>query len=511
MPMERTSMRKIREVLRLKFEEKLSNSKIAISCNISRESVRKYLMRAEQIRLSWPLAADITDTNLEQKLFPTEFLAPSTPLPDWSIVHQELKQKGVTLWLLWEEHKAIYPDSIQYTRFCQLYRQFRDKLHPIMRQIHKAGEKLFVDFSGLTLNWIDKNTGEIHKAEIFVAVLGASNYTYVEALPNQSLPSWISAHVKALEFIGSVPGIIVPDNLKAAITKPHYYDPDINISYQEFACHYNTAIVPARVAKPRDKSKVEVGVQGIERRILALLRHQTFFSVVEINIAIQPLLKAYNEKSFQQLSGSRLSQFQSIDLPALRALPIQRYVYAEWKNATVHIDYHVAFEKHYYSVPHIYIKKTILLRITQTSIECFYKNQRIASHHRSFRPGHTTLLDHMPKSHQAHCEWTSERLLQWARTIGSATEELIQAVIDSRPIPQQSYRACLGILRLGTRYSEIRLENAAKRALLIGAIRYQSVESILKKGLDQQPLPKNELKSSTTHLHNNIRGADYYH
>ena len=511
MPMERISMRKIREVLRLKYTANLSNSQIGTSCNLSKECVRKYVKRAEKAGLSWPLPEEMDDLTLEGLLFKAEYRPPHMPTPDWKVVYQEMKKKGVTLVLLWEEYKQIYPDGLQYSRFCELYRNFRSKLHPTMRQTHKAGEKLFVDFSGLTVPWVDKLTGEIYKAEIFVAVLGASNYTYVEALDSQSLPCWIETHVRALEFIGGVPSAIIPDNLKAGVTKAHYYDPDVNITYQDFACHYSIAIVPARANSPKDKAKAEVGVQGIQRRILAPLRHHTFFSVAEINRAIAPLLEAYNKRPFKDLPGSRLSQFLHLDKPALRPLPTERYHYAEWKQAKVNIDYHVAFEKHFYSVPHTYIKEVVTLRITTTTIECYYQNQRIASHLRSFRPGHTTIKDHMPKAHQAHIEWTPERLINWAKEIGPSTEKLIQEVIQSRQIPQQSFRACLGILRLGKRYSEQRLENAAKRALVIGATRYQSIESILKRGLDQQPLPAVEPKSTTPSSHTNVRGANYYY
>ncbi|MGE0207497.1 MAG: IS21 family transposase [Candidatus Babeliales bacterium] len=508
--MERTSMRKIREVLRLKYESNLSNSKIALSCNLSRESVRNYLARAEQAGLIWPLPEEMDDQLLEQRLFPTEYLSFHELLPDWLKVHEELKKKGVTRWLLWEEYKANYPDGIQYSRFCQLYRAFKNTLQPVMRQTHKAGEKLFVDFSGLTVPWVDKNTGEIHQAEIFVAVLGASNYTYIEAFLDQSLPSWIKAHVNSMEFLGGVPSMIVPDNLKAAVTKAHRYDPGINQTYQDFACHYGTAVIPTRAAAPRDKAKVEVGVQIVERCILAPLRHHTFFSVAEINVAIKPLLKAFNERPFQKLIGSRLSQFETIDKPALQALPLKRYQYAQWKNATVNIDYHIALDKHYYSVPYTYIKKVIAVRITQTSVECFYKNRRIAHHRRAFHLGHTTQKEHMPKAHQDYCEWTPERLAQWAKKIGPATAELIDAVIASRAIPQQAYRACLGILRLGKRFNETRLESAAKRALALGALRYQSIESILKNGLEQQPLPVSSFKPIVAEKHEHIRGANYY-
>lgn len=511
MTMERISMRKIREVLRLKYTANLSNSQIGTSCNLSKECVRKYLKRAEKAGLSWPLPEEMDDLALEGLLFKAEYRPPHIPAPDWQIVHQEMKKKGVTLVLLWEEYKQIYPQGYQYSRFSELYRNFRAKLHPTMRQTHKAGEKLFVDFSGLTVPWVDKLTGEIYKAEIFVAVLGASNYTYVEALDAQSLPCWIEAHVRALEFIGGVPSAVIPDNLKAGVTKAHYYDPDVNITYQDFACHYNIAIIPARANSPKDKAKAEVGVQGIQRRILAPLRHHSFFSVAEINRAIAPLLEEYNKRPFKDLPGSRLSQFLELDKPALRPLPTERYHYAEWKQAKVNIDYHVAFEKHFYSVPHRYIKEVVTLRITRVTVECYYQNQRIASHLRSFRPGHTTIKDHMPKSHQAHIEWTPERLTNWAKKIGPSTEKLIQSVILSRTIPEQSFRACLGILRLGKRFGEYRLENAAKRALIIGATRYQSIESILKRGLDQQPLPAADLKPTIPNSHTNVRGANYYY
>lgn len=511
MPMERISMRKIREILRLKHVANLSNSQIALSCNLSRESVRKYLKRAEKAGLSWPLPEEMNDLTLEGLLFKDVNPIPYAPVPDWQVVHQELKKKGVTLFLLWEEYKQIHPSGYQYSRFCELYRHFRSKLHPTMRQTHKGGENLFVDFSGLTVPRVDKVTGEVFEAEIFVAALGASNFTYIEALEDQSLPCWIEAHVRALEFIGGVPIAATPDNIKAGVTKAHYYDPDINRAYQDFACHYGIAILPARVRKPKDKSKVEVGVQGIQRRILAPLRHHTFFSVADINRAIAPLLEAYNKRPFQDLPGSRLSQFLEVDKPALRPLPTERYQYADWKQVRVNIDYHVAFEKHFYSVPHTYIKDVITLRVTTTTVECYYQNQRIASHVRSFRPGHTTVREHMPKSHQAYAEWTPERLTNWARKIGPFTEQLIHAVIQSRDIPQQGFRACLGILRLAKQYGEARLENAAKRALAIGATRCQSIESILKRGLDQQPLASIEPKSTIPSSHMNVRGANYYH
>jgi len=512
MPMERTSMRNIREVLRLHHDHHLSQSQIAQSCAISRESVRKYLHRAKAAQLSWPLPAELDDEKLETRLFPSGSIKTSdTSYPDWSRVHQQLKKKGVTLLLLWEEHRAVHPHSASYSRFCEHYRNFLATLEPVMRQHHVAGEKLFVDFSGLTLDWIEPSTGEILIAQIFVAVLGASNYTYVEALPDQSLPSWIGAHVRAFEFFGGVPSIVVPDNLKAGVTKAHYYDPDINLTYQEMACHYGIAVVPTRVRAPKDKAKVEVGVQGIERRILAVLREHTFMSIADINTAIAPLLSAYNERPFQKLEGSRRSQFLSIDKPALKALPLHAYEYATWCKATVAPDYHVAFEKHYYSVPYTYLKKMVEVRISTNSVEVFYKNKRIAAHPRSMTGGHTTVKEHMPKRHQAYVEWTPQRLINWASQIGINTAEFITRVIDSRPLPQQAFRACLGTLRLGDKYSKERLEKACARALQLNTLRYQHIESTLRNGLEEQPLPTHVEQPFLPCAHENVRGAEYYH
>lgn len=513
MPMERLTMRKIREVLRLKFECHLSNSKIALSCNISRESVRKYLARAHQANLTWPLPLPdkLDDEKLEQLLFPYEFQPPKMSLPDLQWVHQELKKPGVTRWLLWEEYRANHANGIGYSQFCDLYRQFKQTLEPSMRQMHKAGEKLFVDYAGMTLPWINKHTGEVFDAVIFVAVMGASNYTYVEAARTQSLPDWIGAHVRTFQFLGGVPQILVPDNLKSGVTSAHLYEPEINFTYQDMANHYGIAIIPTRAGKPKDKAKVEVGVQGIEQQILAKLRNHTFFSVEEINAAIKPLLKEYNDKLFQKMPGSRLSEFNTIDKPAIKALPLHAYEYAQWRKARAGIDYHVAFEYHYYSVPHQYIKHELDLRITQTLIQCFYKSKLIAVHARSYKKGHTTVKEHMPKHHQAYAEWTPERLLHWAKQNGAQTEKLIHAMLLSRAVPQQAFRACLGVLRLGKNYGVHRLEKACARALALGAITYKSIESILKHGLEEKPLPFSDNLKSKPISHDNLRGEDYYH
>lgn len=513
MPMERLSMRKIKEVLRLKYECQLSNVKIASSCQISREAVRKYLLRANKAQLNWPLPLDLDDEAIERLLFPSEFIDKKKPQPNWSDVHNELKKKGVTLWLLWDEYRAGREgDGLGYSRFCFLYRDYQSNIDIPMRQTHKAGEKLFIDYAGLTVPWTDQTTGEVHQAEIFVTTLGASNYTYVEAMRTQSLPDWINGHIHAFEFMGGVTEILVPDNLKSGVSKAHIYEPDINPTYQDMANHYGVAIIPARVRKPQDKAKVETGVKHVEQRILAPLRHRTFFSIAEINQAIRELLESYNKKPFQQMPGSRHSQFMELEKAYLRPLPNYRYDYAEWKKVKAGIDYHIAFDNHYYSVPFRYRKLELHLKITRTILECFYKGQSIAVHKRSYGKGHTTTKEHMPKKHQAYIEWTPERIIHWAKSHGEHTATLIKIMIESRPHPQQAFRACLGILRLGRHYGKSRIENAAKRAVAIGSCSYKSMESILKHRLDEKPLnPPKDSYASKIIPHENIRGGDYYH
>lgn len=507
MPAERMNMRKIREVLRLKYASGLSNRQIATSCKLGRTSVRRYLEKAAQAGLNWPLPEELDDAALELLLYPSE--SKLCYVLDFQNIYLELKRKGVTLYLLWEDYKAITPEGLGYTRFCQLYREFKKQLNPVMRQNHKAGEKVFVDYAGLTIGYVNRETGEIFQAQIFVGVLGASNYTFTEATRSQSLPDWIGSHVRMFTFFGGVPEVLVPDNLKSGVSKAHHYDPEINPTYQDLANHYGIAVIPARAGKPRDKAKVEVGVQGVERRILAKLRDQTFFSITEINAAIKQLLEEYNSAPFQKLQGSRLSQFVEIDKPELKPLPKYNYTYAEWKKARSGIDYHIEFAQHYYSVPYKYSKQQLDLRISSKLLECFYKSKLIAVHQRSYQKGYTTIKDHMPKRHQEYAEWTPERLINWAKKTGVQTAALIQAMINSRPHPYQAFRACLGVMRLGKNYGEDRLEKASARALALGAFSYRSLESILQKGLEQLPLPTVE-DSAPTPAHDNIRGSNYY-
>lgn len=515
MAKEKLSMRKIKEIFRLKWEHHLSNRKIAKSCFTSHSTVADYLSKAQEAGLSWPLIKDLDDEAIEKKLFPAKL--PQHPskrqMPSMVYLHNELKKKKVTLQLLWYEYKQENPDGYQYSQFCERYRQWAQKLDTPLRQRHKAGEKLFIDYAGQTIPIVDPSTGEIWEAQLFIAALGASNYAFAEATPSQNLPSWIRSHVHAFEFFQGVPEILVPDNLKAGVTTPSLYEPDINPTYQDLAQHYGTTVIPARPAKPRDKAKVESAVLFAERWILAALRNHTFFSLSELNQAIAQKLKELNEKPMQKLDASRIELFEKIDKPALKPLPLQPYEYAEWKKARVNIDYHVEVLFHFYSVPYQLIKKQLDVRITATTIEVFFKNKRVASHLKShLKRGFTTCPEHMPLAHQKYLEWTPSRIIQWAAKNGPHTEKLITHVLESRSHPQQGFRSCLGIMRLAKRYSPQRLERACARALLIRAYSFKSIESILKKGLDQQ---ESLFDQDTEHIdplnHSNIRGKKYYH
>ena len=432
--------------------------------------------------------------------------------PDYSSLHQELKQKGVTLLLLWQEYEEVYKKkAYRYARFCAKYKEWLGRQKPSMRQTHRAGEKLFIDYCGPTLEVIDPTTGEIRSAAIFVAVLGASNYTYVEATWDQKLPNWIGSHVRAFEFFGGVPALLIPDNLRSAVTKANRYEPQLNQTYTDLARHYETAIIPARPYKPKDKAKVENAVLVVERWILARLRHQAFVGLAELNAAIRALLLELNHRPFKKLPGTRASQFEALDKPALKPLPQKSYELAQFSKARVHVDYHIEVEGHYYSVPHSLIKQIIEVRLTLNTLECFHEGVRVASHIRSFIKGkHTTLAEHMPPAHRAYSEWSPGRFLNWALDIGPNTREVIQHVLQQAAHPEQGYRSCFGILSLAKRYGKDRLESASYRALAIGSPRRHSIASILKKGLDLQPLKQSDTKTLTVVKHENIRGAAHY-
>jgi transposase len=506
----RLSMRKISEVLRQRYEIKQSYRDIARSLNISTSTVADYLARSKTAGLTWPLPAEMTEQKLYDLLFlPVKATKAERSYPDWEQVHHELHKKGMTLRLLWREYRDQHPIGLGYSQFCSYYQRYVKTITPVMRQVHKAGEKSFVDYAGMKMPWFNPATGEIFEAEIFVGCLGASQYIYAEATATQQLPDWIQSHIHMFEYFGGVSVVLVPDNLKSGVTKAHRYDPDINANYQHLGEYYGVAIVPARAGQPKDKAKVENAVGIVERQILAPLRHHTFTSIADINAAIHQRLKEINNKPFQKMKTSRRELFELIDKPALRPLPAHRYQYAEWKHAKIHIDYHFVYDDHFYSVPHRYIHQAVEIRATSKSIECFHKNQRIAAHARSYkRYGFTTLAEHMPKAHEEQSKYSLSHIKSWAKKTGEHTVAFIEHMLASRPLPEQAYRSCYGLLRLGNRYGNDRLDIACAKALIIRATRYQQVELILKNNLEETPLHN----TSTVPLsaHDNIRGANYY-
>lgn len=505
-------MRKIKDVLRLRFGESRSLREVSASLQLPFTTVADHVRRATAAGLSWPLPADLTDSALELLLFPQSEAPKRRVLPDWKQIHDELRKPGVTLMLLWLEYKEAHPDDgYAYSQFCELYRSWRRHLDVVMRQLHRPGEKLFVDFPGQTIPIHDPATGEITlRAELFVAVLGASSYLYVEALRSQELIQFIGAHVNAFEFFSGCPAILVPDNLRSAVTKANRYEPDINATYQDMANHYQVAVIPARPYKPRDKAKVEAGVLLVERWIIARLRKRRFVSLAELNAEIARLVEWVNIRPFKKIDGSRRSRFLEIDLPALRRLPASRYEIAEFKPVRVNIDYHVEVDRHYYSVPYIYAGELLEARSTLRVVEVFRNGKRVASHPRSYqRSQFTTDKAHMPESHRRHAEWTPSRIISWAERTGPSTAALAAGIMERRPHPEQGFRSCLGIVRLGGRYGAARLEAACTRALSAQAFSYKSVESILRQGLDQKPLP-GDSETRAHAPHENVRGPGYY-
>ncbi|MCU1264926.1 MAG: integrase [Acidobacteria bacterium] len=505
-------MRLVSEVLRLKHAAKLSHRQIARALRIGIGTVTNYLAAAERAGLSWPLPAELDETSLATKLWPPAPAAEAKFVtPDFVYIHDQLKQKGVTRQLLWDEYGQQHPgQAYQYTKFCTLYGEWRRRLKATMRQTHQAGEKLFVDYCGPTVAVVNVVTGEIKEAQIFVAVLGASNYTFAEATWTQGLADWIGSHTRAFAFLEGVPALVVPDNLRSAVSKACRYEPLLNTTYFQMLAHYGTAALPARPYKPRDKAKVEVAVQVVERWILARLRRQTFFSLQELNRAIQYLLSALNQRPFKKLPGCRRSQFEALDQPALRPLPAQAYEYAEWRKARVNIDYHIEVERHYYSVPHSLLRREVDVRLSEKTVEIFLAGNRVAVHLRSQRQGsHSTNAEHMPKAHRAHLEWTPGRLLNWGVQIGPHTRDLVQHLLWNKPHPEMGYRSCLGLLNLAKRFGRERLEAACQRALQLGSPNRRSVVSILEQGLDRLPLPEPTVTQPPL-FHENIRGPDYY-
>jgi transposase len=485
---------------------------VAQSLKVSTGAISSAVTRATAAGLSWEDIVGLGEDELEHKLYrhARDGVA-ARPLPAWSEIHTELRKKGVTLQLLHIEYLERSPDGYGYTQFCDYYKRWRGQQKRSMRQVHRAGEKLFVDYSGKKPEVIDPLSGEVREVELFVAVLGSSNLTYAEATESQKSADFIASHVRAFEYLGGVTELLVPDQLKSGVTRACRYEPGLQRSYEEMAEHYGTAILPARPRKPKDKSKVEVGVQIVQRWILAVLRHETFFSLAALNARIRVLLDALNDRPMKTYRASRRELFEQLDRPALRPLPSEPFVFAEWKFARVNIDYHVELEGHYYSVPHALVGERVELCITVATVEVYCRSQRVASHLRSQKRGrHTTVSAHMPKSHQKHMTWTPSRLIHWGESVGASTGALIEAILADRPHPEQGYRSCLGILRLAKRYGEDRLEAACARALRVKARSYRHIESILKAGLDRVEVDAGKPPQPSLPLHENVRGRDYY-
>lgn len=511
MARKKLSMRQIQEILRLKHQNQLSVREIARSCSLAASRVGDYLKRAEAASIAWPLPDGITEEELTRQLFGGTCPQPPTqelPLPDWRYIQQELRRKGVTLRLLWQEYHETNPQGYGYSRFCELYRAWAQTLDPVLRQVHVPGEKMFVDWAGQTVP-IHNPDGTVSEAQIFVAVLGASNKTFAEAFANQQLPSWIAAHCHAYAFFQGVARVTVPDNPKTGVIKACRYEPMLHRTYQEMAAHYGTVVIPARPKRPRDKSKVEAGVQIAERHILAALRDQRFFSIGELNQAMEPLLAKLNDKPFQKLEGSRDSWFEHHEKPKLLPLPATPFELATWSTAKVNIDYHVVVDNHYYSVPYTLVHQQLDVRLTDKTVELFKAGKRVAAHVRSHQAGRsTTVEEHRPKSHQKYLQWTPGRMIEWAKNVGPECAKVVEKILEDRPHPEMGYRSCLGIIRLGKAAGNARLEAACRRALHFGTCSYSSIKSILEKQLEAQPLEQ-ELPLPSP-IHSNLRGGPYY-
>ena len=508
-------MRKIREVLRLR-DSGLSQRAISASTGMSKGAVGDYLKRARGAGLGWDTARAMSDADVEARLF--KMVGQCEPLRrapiDMAWVHHELRRAGVTLQLLWSEYVAtVSPERgqapYQYSQFCDLYAGFRAKVDLSMRQVHRAGEKVFIDYSGKKPRIVDRLTGEVSEVELFVAVLGASNYTYAEVTRSQKLGDFVASTIRALEYFGGVPSVLVPDQLRSAVSGPDRYDPEINPTYAEFAQHYGIAVVPARPLKPKDKAKVENAVLVTQRWILACLRNRTFFSLDELSETVSELLERLNDRAFKKLEGCRRSAFHELDQPALSPLPPTRYEVGMWTKAKVNIDYCVELDGMIYSVPCALVGARVEMRSTVAVVEILHEGQRVASHRRCYgRKGTATIVEeHRPKSHRQYGAWPPSRIIGWAATLGPAVAQLVELILADKP-HQQGYRSCMALFRDAKRYPNERVQAACARAIAVGAPNRRSVQSILLRGLDQFPLV--EPVPLRRAPHDNVRGADYF-
>jgi transposase len=504
-------MRKIRETLRLHFGLGRSARETARSVGVAQSTVSYLIQRARLAGLGWPLPDGMSETELERLLYPGNQGRPRRrPEPDWESIDRDLRRhKGMTLELAWLEYRNACSAGLQYSQFCAHYQQWRGKLDIVLRQNYRAGEKLFVDYAGPTVPIVHRKTGTTTQAQIFVAVLGASSYTYVEAQRGQDLASWLSGHVRAFAYMGGVSEVIVPDNPKTGVKEACWYEPELNPSYRDLAEHYGTVVIPARPRRPRDKAKAEQGVQLAERWVLAVLRHRIFTSLDELNEAIAELREQLNDRPFRKREGSRRSLFEALDRPALRPLPPTPYVFAEWKKATVHVDYHVEVDHNYYSAPYQLIGERLDVRVSATTVEVIHRGQRVGSHPRLFGKGqHHTDPAHRPPSQQAYLDWSPERFINWASTVGPRTAQFVALIMQEKQHPEQGYRSCLGVMRLAKDYPHERMEAAAERLLGLRVHTFRSLKSVLDRGLDRQSVEPTPTPEVPTHA--NVRGATYF-
>ncbi|HWU65027.1 MULTISPECIES: IS21 family transposase [Rhizobium] len=508
-------MRFVREVMRLHREGSVPMREIARQTGLARSTVRDMVLRFERSDLSWPVPAEISDAELEGRLYGPSGVKPGRrkqPEPDWSVVARELKRKHVTLQVLWEEYIAEHPDGYRYSRWCDLFRRWEGRLPLVMRQSHAGGERMFVDYAGDTVPVVvNRRNGEVREAHIFVAVMGGSSLSFACASWTEQMADWIEAHNAAFAYFQGSAQLLIPDNAKVAVIKACLYDPVVNRSYTDMARHYGTAVLPARPRKPRDKAKVEACVGIVERWLLGRLRNRIFYSLAQVNAAIAECLADLNDKRvLRQFGKTRRQLFEEIDAPNLKPLPAEPWVHAEWKRCRVGLDYHIALERHHYSVPHRFARREVEVRFTARTVEIFLGSERIAVHMRGSGNGrHTTIPEHMPSSHRRYGEWTPAKIREEANRIGPMLSLLVEKIIEAKPHPEQGYRSCLGIIGRAKRFGADRLEAAALRALEIQARNYPSVKSILEKGLDKVPVPKSPEREPI--LHTNIRGSDYYH
>jgi len=501
----------IREILRLSFSCGLSRRQIAASLGLSRSAVGECVRRAYAAKLTWPLPEKLDEATLFALLYPPTDPVSEKPKPDCAYIFSELKRKGMTLSLLWEEYKQRNPDGYMYTQFCEIYRQWLKKTTLVMRQEHKAGHKAFSDFSGGKLRITDPHTGEVKMCPLFVSVLGASNFTFVRLFESETAEAWCTGQARAFEYFGGCPEMVVPDNPRAVISRACPYEPDVHPDFLLLAQHFNVAVVPARVRRPKDKAKVEAAVGLATRWILARLRNQTFFSVAEANRAIEALLEDLNNRPFKKIAGCRRSLFEAVEKQRLSPLPPNRYEYTHIERCRVRKDYHVEIENCFYSVPNQLVGHRVEARISKATVEILFKGRRVASHPKASRPGDVQRVEeHMPASHRAYNGCTPERFFKWAHKVGTSTEDFVKELFARKKAPELAYRACFGLVRLAKLHGDERLEGACQRAAALGSYAYKTVKLILQNNMDCRPLPTAELPQQLHIVHRNIRGAGYY-